>query len=143
MRKTKITNESPEKLDLQAVPKAHEALWEAYRRDPARFAREVLGSQWWRAQEETAALVANHRRVAVKAANGVGKTYLAADLLLWFLFCFRPSVVLTTAPTWRQVESRLWGGVGRRVGCVIGVSLLSTSVIDEGVFVEFAEVWLE
>ena len=114
MRKTKLTIESPEKSDLSAVPEAHEALWEAYRRDPARFAREVLGSQWWQAQEETAELVANHRRVAVKAANGVGKTYLAADLLLWFLFCFRPSVVLTTAPTWRQVESLLWEEVRRR-----------------------------
>ena len=50
----------------------------------------------------------------MKAANGVGKTYLAADLLLWFLFCFRPSVVLTTAPTWRQVESLLWEEVRRR-----------------------------
>ena len=79
----------------------------AYRRDPAGFAREVLGSTWWRAQEETARLVARQRRVAVKAANGVGKTYLAADIVLWFLYCHAPSVALTTAPTWRQVETRL------------------------------------
>src|SRR5581483_11508696 len=85
-----------------------------YRTDPARFAREVLGSRWWQAQEEIAALVAGHRRVAVKAANGVGKTYLAADLTLWFLYCHRPSIVLTTAPTWRQVESLLWEEIRRR-----------------------------
>src|SRR5690242_8446371 len=68
----------------------------AYQHDPARFAREVLLSTWWSAQEEIATLVAGHRRVAVKAANGVGKTYLAADLALWFLYCHQPSIVLTT-----------------------------------------------
>ncbi len=78
-----------------------------YRKEPGRFAREVLGSCWWEAQEEIAAALAQHRRVAVKAANGVGKTYLAADLALWFLYSFQPSVVLTTAPTWRQVETLL------------------------------------
>ena len=78
-----------------------------YRENPVGFAKEVLGSEWWEAQEEIAGLLAQHRRVAVKAANGVGKTFLAADLVLWFLYCFRPSIVLTTAPTWRQVETLL------------------------------------
>ena len=82
--------------------------------DPAGFARQVLGSTWWKAQEEIARLLAESRRVAVKAANGVGKTYLAADLVLWFLYCHRPSIVLTTAPTWRQVESLLWEEIRKR-----------------------------
>ena len=90
----------------------------AYRDDPAGFAKDVLGSDWWEAQAEIANLLSNHRRVAVKAANGVGKTYLAADLLLWFLYSHVPSVVLTTAPTWRQVESLLWEEVKRRVHTV-------------------------
>lgn len=90
------------------------AVFLRYRNDPARFAREVLGSTWWAAQEEIARLLARHRRVAVKAANGVGKTYLAADIVLWFLYCHQPSIVLTTAPTWRQVESLLWQEIARR-----------------------------
>lgn len=85
-----------------------------YADDPAGFAEDVLGSTWWAAQKEIAELVATNRRVAVKAANGVGKTYLAADIVLWFLYCHCPSVVLTTAPTWRQVESLLWEEVRRR-----------------------------
>src|SRR5581483_9364979 len=32
----------------------------------------------------------------------------------WFLYCHRPAVVLTTAPTWRQVESLLWEEIRRR-----------------------------
>src|SRR5690348_11685010 len=67
-----------------------------YRTRPERFAAEVLGSHWWSRQKDAAELVAKHRRVAVKSANGVGKTYLAADLALWFLYTHRPSIVLTT-----------------------------------------------
>src|SRR5262249_32090687 len=80
----------------------------AYRRKPEQFAEEVLGSRWWKRQREVARLVAAHRRPAVKSANGVGKTYLAADLALWFLYSHRPSIVITTAPTFRQVRQLLW-----------------------------------
>ena len=86
----------------------------AYRKRPERFAREVLGSSWWSKQREAAEMVAWNRRVAVKSANGVGKTYLAADLALWFLYSHRPSIVLTTAPTWRQVRYMLWEEIRRR-----------------------------
>lgn len=39
---------------------------------------------------------------------GVGKTFLAARLALWFLYCFRPAKVISTAPTSRQVRDLLW-----------------------------------
>jgi phage terminase large subunit len=86
----------------------------AYRKRPERFAREVLGSRWWSKQRQAAELLAGNRRVVVKSANGVGKTYLAADLALWFLYSHRPSIVLTTAPTWRQVRYLLWEEIKRR-----------------------------
>ena len=35
-------------------------------------------------------------------------TYIVARLVLWFLFAFPYSIVLTTAPTWRQVEKLVW-----------------------------------
>lgn len=82
--------------------------------EPERFATEVLGSRWWEAQRRIATKLATHRRVAVKAANGVGKTYLAADMVLWFLYAYPPAIVLTTAPTWRQVTSLLWEEIRRR-----------------------------
>ncbi len=93
-----------------------------YRHDPVGFAREILGSRWWSAQENIARLLARNRRVAVKAANGVGKTYLAADLALWFLYSNPDSVVLTTAPTWRQVETLLWNEIRRRHSSVNGLA---------------------
>jgi phage terminase large subunit len=85
-----------------------------YRRRPEAFARHALGSSWWQKQREVAQSVAHHRRTAVKSANGVGKTYLAADLALWFLYCYQPSIVVTTAPTRRQVRHLLWEEIRRR-----------------------------
>ncbi len=85
-----------------------------YQRRPKAFAERILGSKWWGRQADVARMVASGRRTAVKSANGVGKTYLAADLALWFLYAFQPSVVLTTAPTWRQVRNLLWEELRRR-----------------------------
>ena len=38
----------------------------------------------------------------------MGKTALAARLMLWALCCYESSVVVTTAPTQRQVTELLW-----------------------------------
>ncbi len=35
-------------------------------------------------------------------------TFLAARIALWFLYCFRPAKVISTAPTSRQVRDLLW-----------------------------------
>ena len=48
------------------------------------------------------------KRVAVRSGNGVGKTALAARIMLWALRCFPESIVVTTAPTTRQVRELLW-----------------------------------
>ncbi|MBI3744212.1 MAG: hypothetical protein HY261_08020 [Chloroflexi bacterium] len=48
------------------------------------------------------------RRIAVRAANGVGKTAVAARIMLWITRCFPRSIVITTAPTQRQVDDLLW-----------------------------------
>ncbi len=109
-----------------------------YRSDPARFAREVLGTEWWSSQRKIANAVARNRRTVVKSANGVGKTFLAADLALWYLYTHRPSVVITTAPTWRQVRNLLWEEIRRRVAGSrkrLGGKLLTTRLtLAEGWF---------
>ena len=46
--------------------------------------------------------------MAVRAGNAVGKTFAIAGLALWFLWTHKPSAVITTAPTWRQVRDILW-----------------------------------
>ena len=52
---------------------------------PVAFAREVLGVQLWAKQEEVLTALTTHRRVAVKAGNGLGKGFCAAVAVLWFI----------------------------------------------------------
>ena len=48
-------------------------------------------------------------RVALKAANGSGKTSVcAAAAVLWHMIRFPESLVVCTAGVWRQVEDQLW-----------------------------------
>lgn len=56
--------------------------------------------------------VAAHKRVAVRSCHNSGKTVCAAALTQWFARCFSPSLVLTTAPTLRQVKEQLWKEIG-------------------------------
>jgi hypothetical protein len=78
-------------------------------RDPAWFARHVLGvSTLWSKQREIMESVRDHPRTAVRSCHGAGKTFIAACTVWWFLLVHPDSVVITTAPTNRQVEQLLW-----------------------------------
>ena len=59
------------------------------------------------------AALPEHRRVAVKSGNGLGKGFSAAVAVLWFLHCHDPAIVLSTAPTFRQVRHILWRQIRR------------------------------
>ena len=83
------------------------------RDNPVRFAQDILGVQLWHKQEEILHALRDHRRVAVKAGNGIGKGFTAAVAALWFLASHKPATVLTTAPTARQVRHILWREIHR------------------------------
>ena len=87
---------------------------EAYRSSPVLFAQEVLGiTSLWTKQKEVLDALGRHARVAVKSGNGLGKGFSAAISILWFLYCADEAVVLSTAPTFRQVRHVLWKEVHR------------------------------
>jgi hypothetical protein len=84
-----------------------------YREDPAGYAHDVLGVQWWGVQVQIAeALLKPPYKVLVLASHAVGKTFLAGGLVNWW-YDTRPrdSAVLTTAPTDREVKDLTWRGV--------------------------------
>ncbi len=86
-----------------------------YRTDPAAYAREVLKVHWWSKQQEIAqALLTPPHRVLVKACHSVGKSHVAAGLVNWWYDTHNPGVVLTTAPTARQVQDVLWKEVRKQ-----------------------------
>ena len=82
-----------------------------YRDDPVGYCRDVLGFEPWSKQVEILESVRDHERVAVRSCHGSGKTAVAARALLWFLATRPNSRVVSTAPTWRQVEQLLWRNV--------------------------------
>ena len=72
------------------------------------FAERALGESLWSKQREVLQAVSTHEKTAVKSAHGVGKSWLAARAVIWFMATRQPAEVITTAPTWRQVERILW-----------------------------------
>ena len=81
---------------------------------PVAFARDVLGVDLWHKQDEVLKALAYSRRVAVKSGNGLGKGFCAAVAVLWFIHTHpEGAIVLTTAPTFRQVRHILWRQIHR------------------------------
>jgi hypothetical protein len=79
--------------------------------DPARFICGVLGvpaDHLWSKPRLIAERLAAHQLVAVPAAHAVSKTWCAGRLVCWFKTCYRPSTVITTAPSDNQVRNQLW-----------------------------------
>lgn len=95
-----------------AIPSARAAWLIA---DPIRFAVALLGLDLWSGQERILRAVARHPRVAVKACHASVKTLTAAVAGLWWLARWPDAKVITTAPTWTQVERLLWAEVHRLV----------------------------
>ncbi len=55
--------------------------------------------------------VVENKRTAVSSGHSVGKSWLSAKLALTFLILHYPSKVVTTAPTWFQIEKILWSEI--------------------------------
>lgn len=82
-----------------------------YSNEPIEFFVDWLDCEeeyMWDKMRVIAESVKDNRYTAVKAAHSVSKSYTAARLALWFLKTHYPSTVITTAPTYNQVEGVLW-----------------------------------
>jgi len=71
----------------------------------------VLGVELWSRQKEILRSAFENRRTVVPAGHGVGKTFVSAVAALAFLYLRKPAKVITTAPTWVQVQRLLWSEV--------------------------------
>lgn len=77
-------------------------------RDPEYFTEKILNKKLWSIQAEILRSVRDNPRTAVRSCHGIGKTFTAAMSILWFLYTHPKAIVLSTAPTWRQVEKLIW-----------------------------------
>lgn len=71
---------------------------------PVRFARKMLGRTLWAKQQELVRAIATKRSVSVKGCHGSGKTFAVAGMVPYEMLGNDESVVLTVAPTLRQVK---------------------------------------
>ncbi len=83
-----------------------------FREDWRFFYHEALGGTvLWEKQHAIWDSVLRHMYTLVTSGHATGKDYIIGRLVPWFLFSFSPSIVITTAPTDRQVEKIIWGEI--------------------------------
>ena len=77
-----------------------------YQSDPEAWMADVLNIHLWSKQAEIADAFVNNRRVAVKSANGCGKSALAGALISWWcsVFPVDEALAIVSAPTLSQIE---------------------------------------
>lgn len=80
-------------------------------RNPVGWLGDAFGESYWQAQQDIINSVRDNPRTAVKSCHSGGKTRVATGIVVWFLNTFPDSIIITTAPTWRQVDKLLWGEI--------------------------------
>jgi hypothetical protein len=82
--------------------------------DIVEWTQNKRGGFLWSKQRAVCESVKANRYTAVKSAHGTGKSWLAADIVAWWLdqHPLGDAFAITTAPTAPQVEAILWREIG-------------------------------
>jgi hypothetical protein len=88
-----------------------EAMFEEFRGQESKLCKKVFGARLWAAQREIMQQLSTKRFVTVRSGRKAGKTETGALAVLSFIYTSK-CVVLTTAPTGRQVRDVLWQRIG-------------------------------
>lgn len=107
-------------------------LLQRWQQHPEEFFQAVWpGIILWDKLLEILHKLVRHHRLVVPSGHGIGKTWIEAHIALWFLTCFPPAKIITTAPTWPQVELLLWSEIKAAYNAAvipIGGRLLTTEL---------------
>lgn len=83
-----------------------------FKLNPVLFFEKVLGiSTLEPYQKRTLMTVAENDYTVIKACHDVGKSFMGAGIVCWYMTCFPYSKAVTTAPTWNQVKNILWAQI--------------------------------
>jgi len=87
-----------------------DARQDSYRTDPVGWARDVLGIHLWSKQVEICDSLLNNKRTVVASCHSSGKSLVSSVLSCWWVAVHPPgsAIVVSTAPTYRQVNAILW-----------------------------------
>ena len=77
-----------------------------YQVDPQAWLSDVLGKRWYSKQEQIVDDFLSSQRIAVKSANGCGKSFMVSDLITWQVAVSDPreTLCIVSAPTLSQIE---------------------------------------
>ena len=100
-----------------------------WRARPDLYAFERLGITLTASQIEILFSVRDNRRTAVKAHHALGKTFVAAIALLWWIDCQNRNIGYITAPTWGQAL-RLTFKQAKRLAII---NKLDFEILDTGI----------
>lgn len=81
---------------------------QAIRLSPEYFVGQVIGEELEDYQARILNSVRDNPVTTVRSCHGIGKSFTAARAALWFMQSFEDAIVITTAPTFRQVEQIIW-----------------------------------
>jgi hypothetical protein len=111
------------------IPKEKVQLFkEKIRTDPIWFVENILKNKLWDKEKEILLSIRDNTTTAVRSCHASGKSYTAARIVVWWLLANENSVVITTAPTFRQVKEILWREIR---GCVLGKGLFDPKCVLE------------
>src|SRR5271154_1265127 len=83
-----------------------------FQRNPVAYIETVQGvSTLTPYQRQLCQDIVDNKLICIKACHDVGKTFLMAKIVLWFGSVFPRSKIITTAPSWPQVELLLWSEI--------------------------------
>jgi len=126
-----VANKRGRPRDPAKERKRQERLVATAKENPAWWVRNILGDDPWPKQAEILQALVNNREVNVRSCHSAGKSWVASRAALWFLFCHPRSLVITTAPTARQVRGIIWREIATahaRASVPLGGELSTTAL---------------
>lgn len=99
---------------MKITPQQARAIIQAnavYRQIPRKYCEQQLGDSLLPYQVEILDSVNKNKRTAVRSAHNTGKTFIASRATAQWLHTRPNSIVITTAPTFKQVENQIWRGI--------------------------------
>jgi len=107
-----MTTRLPETESPGCSPESARVLKRRLQADWRFFYQQVLQAPpLWAKQEQLWDSVAAHSRTLVMSGHATGKDYTIGRIVPWFLLAWSPAIVITTAPTDRQVRKVIWGEI--------------------------------
>ncbi len=83
----------------------------SYRDNPIGFVDDILHEEPWAVQREIMSTLWDRGRVVVPSCFASGKSWTAARVVMAWVATAPDAIAITTATTWNQVETILWGEI--------------------------------